>query len=195
MASSDVQICNLALSVLGHNQISTLSEGTEASKLCALHYEPARDAALSAFPWNFAAARATLSPLTSTPNHEFSAEFQLPVDCLQVLRIFNYTDIWRVEGRKLLAQISEVQIAYTAKVTEVGNYPPMFTQYLLHSLAALMAPRLTDNQTMARAHTELERIRVQAAMNLSMNEGGALTQPRTRWADARVGLSQPLVTP
>ena len=60
MTSTVVGLCNLALTRLGHNQISSLSENSKGATLCTLHYPQVRDALLRAHPWNFAIARRRL---------------------------------------------------------------------------------------------------------------------------------------
>lgn len=88
MASSVLEIYNLAITRLGHEQMSSEDENTKAGRLVRLHYPTIRDAVLRAHPWNFAVRRAALSALSVTPAFEFTYAFALPTSpyCLKVLR-------------------------------------------------------------------------------------------------------------
>jgi hypothetical protein len=79
MAITETKICNMALTRLGHDQISSLTENTKGASLCSLHYDVCRDALLRAHPWNFAIARAALAQEATTPNHEYSYRYTLPI--------------------------------------------------------------------------------------------------------------------
>lgn len=59
--ATDVEICNLALTRVGHAVITEISaSGNRASKLCAVHYEPIKKSLLREHPWNFAVKRDVL---------------------------------------------------------------------------------------------------------------------------------------
>lgn len=65
MATTEVSICNIALSRIGHpamtgTTIALLAGTDEAQRQCTIHYEPSRDALLRSHPWNFATKRTRL---------------------------------------------------------------------------------------------------------------------------------------
>ena len=107
MASS-VDICNLALTKIGHESITALTENSKAGRLCNLHYAQMRDAVLRDHTWNFAITRANLALSTTTPEYEFSYQHALPVDLLRVLGtdLSNET-VYKIEGRFLLSDSTE----------------------------------------------------------------------------------------
>lgn len=53
MATSEEQICNMALAHVGHTQfIDDLeTEQSTEAEVCNLYYEQARDFVIEAFPW------------------------------------------------------------------------------------------------------------------------------------------------
>ena len=81
--ASEVEICNEALTALGENPILSLTDNSKAARLCNLKYANKRDYLLRRYLWNFAVKRITLAPDVATPEFEFSAQFTLPVDCIQ----------------------------------------------------------------------------------------------------------------
>lgn len=153
--TSDTEICNLALSDLGHYKISSLGEATKEGQLCATFYGPARDALLRAHPWNFAIKRAELAvDSTGTPAFEYGYAFPLPSDFLRLIRTSveanGYTDgDWRIEhganGSVLVCNDDTISIEYVARIEDVARYDPLFVEVLAKSLAIKMCMRLTDN--------------------------------------------------
>lgn len=188
MATSETEICNLALVRLGHTPITTLSEGTPTADLCNLFYPITRDSLLRSHPWNFAISRATLALSATTPNHEFSYQHTLPADCLKVIRtgweadgttsgsavygfpgVAGYAGVeipYRVEGRSILCNETVVKIEYIAKITDVSQFDPLFVTALSLNLALSIGMRLTDNATLVKGLSDEFRLAmVEARMN------------------------------
>lgn len=88
MVTSVLEVYNLAITRIGHEQLSSETENTKAGRLVRLHYPTIRDAILRAHTWNFAIRRASLSALSTTPVFEYLYAFALPTDpyCLKVIR-------------------------------------------------------------------------------------------------------------
>lgn len=59
---TDVQICNMALGLLGADPIQSLDQGTQSARTCALWYEQSRNALQRAHPWSFLVKRAASYP-------------------------------------------------------------------------------------------------------------------------------------
>ena len=67
-ATSDVQICNMALAHCGLTiLIADLAETSQQGVLCNLFYEPTRDKVLQAIPWPFARKYARLQEIGHAP--------------------------------------------------------------------------------------------------------------------------------
>lgn len=149
MAQSVVEICNIALALVGEKQITnaTLSDDTEAERLCSLLYPNVRDKILRAHPWNFAEKRTQLAALTETPDFEFNYYYQLPSDCLRLLRLFETDEQFRVEAeRRIATDASPCRIVYTAKVTDPAQFDSNFVSAVAYQLASELALVLSDNR-------------------------------------------------
>jgi hypothetical protein len=191
-ATTEVEICNLALTRLGHSMISSLAENTKAGNLCNLHYARTRNAVLRAHPWNFAIRRATLALDATAPNHEFTQRHALPVDCLKVLRtnweadgtvgaaVYGYPGImgyaheitpYRIEGRYLLCNEDTVKIEYIAEITDVAQYDELFVDALAQRLGAELAVALTDNQSAAKTMWDIYSAKLAEARTTDAQEG------------------------
>lgn len=82
--SSDVEICNIALSRVAHSQpIASLTERSQAAELCRRFYGPMRELVLQAFPWPFAGSIIALADL-GTPAPGWAYRYRYPADCLRV---------------------------------------------------------------------------------------------------------------
>jgi len=66
MATSSLEICNIALLKIGADSITALSDANKRARLCTLLYDFMRKKLLRAHPWNFAIKRSFLQKVTDT---------------------------------------------------------------------------------------------------------------------------------
>ena len=162
MAQSEVAICNRALGAIGSDALISLAQETKAARLCALLYPELRDEVLRSHPWNGATARAALPALTAAPAFEFAYAYQLPSDCLRVLRVYeaHASDRWLVEGRTIVTDLSApLRIEYIRQVTDPALLDPLLTSAIAARLAMDLATSLADNASL-RQQMEREYKRV-----------------------------------
>jgi hypothetical protein len=148
--ASTVHVCNLALAKLGAKAIESLTENSKEARLCALFFESVRDDLLRAHPWNFAASRAALARLAEAPAFGFAAAFQLPADCLKVVGLNgDPRAVFRIEGRRLLTDLDQARIVYTARVEDPTLFDPHFVQALAARLAAELCVPIAKSAALA----------------------------------------------
>ena len=180
--TSATEICNMALTRLGHNnEISSfpaVAGDGKAGRLCNLHYVPTRDAVLRAHPWNFAIKRVDLAQddYTASDNDEYTYRHSLPDDCLKVIRTdldaANFVDVdYRIEGRKIASNEESVFIEYIARIEDVSLYDALFVDVLAQRLAAEMAIAFTDTQTAAKGMWEVYDLKLREARGVDAQEG------------------------
>lgn len=158
MASSAVDICNMALLRLGQKlTISALTEATAAGRACLAFYAHCRDKALASAPWHFAEAHATLTLLDEedAESNDWTYVYALPADCLAPRRIDNGvrnpTPAARVpyllgqfQGLPiLLTDEPDAELVYTARIETVGSYDDHFVDALAWLLASELAMPLS----------------------------------------------------
>ena len=187
---TEVQICNLALTRIGKDTITSLSENSKAARMCNVHYEPTRDALLEESLWNFAIKRADLSQDVTTPNHEFANRYLLPTDFLRIVRTENealeYFHEYRIEGDYLLTDDGEVAIEYVAKITDPAKFPPQFADLLAQRLAAEICMVLTDNASATEQLWKVYETKLRAARFSDAVQGTPRNIIADTWTNSRI---------
>lgn len=159
--SSEIQICNLALSHLGVHTINSLSDASQEARKCSLYYAPARDFVLADFPWNFAERRNYLALLSGITPLGFLYAYQYPVDCLDIRGVYDYYLVTKAEylvnvsadlaSKQIFTNQETAAIIYTAKVTNVNLFDEAFKTALSYKLAADLVPSLVKKDAVFRS--------------------------------------------
>ena len=162
--ASPVDIANLALSILGKPEITSLSptDGSTAARAIATLYDPLRRKLLTGpGVWRFSIRRTSLPSLTTVPvSGPYTTMYELPADCLRILQVGNsypgldLTDYrlgpsdadYTQEGRTLLCDYgSPLALQYAADVTDSTVFDSLFVIYLAAEIAYYGCERLTNS--------------------------------------------------
>jgi hypothetical protein len=213
-ATSDVQICNMALAHCGISLlIADLAENSNQAELCSLFYEPTRNKVLQAMPWPFARKYAPLQDIGSPPaNWHF--RYLYPTDCLKFRNIVNngyvpflpgiypglYADFivclpprtpfqigLAADGssKVIYTNVRDAHGEYTVVVTDPTLFPQTFVNALAWALAAELAiPLTTDIQRAQLAQTKYLSSLLEAGADL-LNENEDGPQPESDFIRAR----------
>ena len=158
MASSAVEICNIALGHLGVDPILSFTDGTTPSRTCGTFYDQARQKVLTDSEWSFAILRRELAKSATPPDFGYSTKFKLPSDCLTVIEAFDKSTIgispattpntteWQVESGYVMCDAEILKIRYIADVPDAALFSAGFTQTLAAYLAYQMAGKLTGTR-------------------------------------------------
>ncbi len=151
--SSKVQICNMALSRIGADPITSLTENTADAKKCNTFFDDLADRVMVQGSWTSTISRATLAQTTTTPPFDYTYEYQLPVDpkCLHVLNVNDPTENteYKIEGDKLLTDASSVKIRYISQLTDTESYGVLLTEAVEVLLSAYLAGSVTGDKEFA----------------------------------------------
>lgn len=151
--ASEVGICNSALIKIGAASIVSLTEGTRNATACNEQYAKLRDGLLRAHLWNFAMGRVKLAQLSGTPVSEFDYHYQLPSDWLRTVAVHDNdagqgTVEYRIEGRTLLSDASEIWLKYIKQVTDPNEMTPDFRETLASMMAMELAVPIAQSNTL-----------------------------------------------
>lgn len=160
MASSEVDIANMALGYLGVDPIVSLDE----DDLIETNYATIRDACLEDKDWTFATKRANLlSYSTTAPAFGYSYQYLLPTDTIRVIEVNENKYEWVKEGRYILTDIDDVQLKYIYRVEDVRQMPPSFVMAFSLRLASVIAIPHTNSKSIASGYMEMYRNMVYVA--------------------------------
>lgn len=146
MAQSVVEICNLALDLIGEPPIMNLDVvGDQKSSWFARNYGPARDAVLRSYPWHIARQRVALAASGDAVPFGWSHAFPLPTGPVPAawLRTIAVEDMvpnrhYVHEGRRILASSTgPIMLSYIGRIED----PTLFDPLLDQALAAFLAWR------------------------------------------------------
>lgn len=167
--TSITSVCNRGLQLLGAARILDITDDTRNGRACNACYDSLRRSEIRKHRWRFAIKRVVLAPLAETdPHEEFSYIFQLPSDCLKVLKPENdiYCD-WQVEGRKLFTnQTDALPLRYLADITDPNEFDANFSEMLSAKMAEGMCEEITQsNSKIANAQKVYKDAKTEARMS------------------------------
>jgi len=154
--SSQVGICNMALTRLGQQRITSLSQSSLEAQFCSLYYEQTKDELLTSHEWSFAVERKVLAAVSGDNFTEYSYKYSLPTDYLRVITQISsddYTDLedaYRIEGKYLLSDLSHNYIKYIKHITQDNDLPTLFVEPFYLRLATKLNLKLTQDQSLMR---------------------------------------------
>lgn len=211
--SSEVDICNLALSHLGDEAEVTAIEppdGTTQASQCGRFYPIVRDLLLEMHPWTFATRRAQLAEVTNLAEDDWTYAYTLPSGCIRPLsallagtpeRYFGSADTdagtfpYIVEADEdgdavLYTNVETATLRYIARVEDSTKFSPGFVVALARLLAVYLAgPILKGDTGMKVAHAHMQMFVKEfgsaAAANANVGKRRINESFRPSWLAAR----------
>lgn len=169
MPTSEVSICNIAVSWLGGNRITSLDDDTTEANLCKLNYDSSRDATLEERNWTFATGRSLPNKLSTEPVFGFSSAFQLPSDFIRVVQISTLETMkdevtdWAKEGDQLLVDADTIYMRYVKRISDTTKYSAGFVQALAARIAADICVPLTHDKELFANYWQLYLNKIESA--------------------------------
>lgn len=196
--SSEIDICNLALSHLKQKTITQLDPpSTDSELICYTWYQMVRRATLRLHPWNFAIKRAELSPSGSyTPEFGFTHAYAKPSDFIRLIgfyddlgnRIANSDEDYDVEGDYLLKNGEDgvaINVRYVFNVTNVAKMDPLFIDLFSIDLAIRMSPRFSGSEARVKTLVGLRSEILTSAAAIDGQERPPRRVQRSKFIEAR----------
>ena len=171
--ASDVDICNSALNAIGASNIISLTEDSRAARVCNQRYEFVRDSVFRAHPWNCLISRVEVAADSTAPAFEFEYAHTLPTDpyCLRVLRPQDPDSVFKIEGRKLLANTTPFKFIYISRVTDPNQYDQLLIEALSARLAADISYALVNSATLTQSLYAIYESKLSEARFVDATEG------------------------
>jgi hypothetical protein len=183
--ATQIDICNLALALLGQPAISSINEDSTAGRLCRQFYSQVYDEVLRSHAWRCAKTRAALAELSTTPAFGWDHQYQLPADCLRVLQLEELDWEFDLEGDALLTNESTANIVYIARVTP-NKLDSWAAKAIYHALAVQMSYPLSQSMSLKQSLEEILEARIlPEARRLGAFESLEPESDHSGWLNAR----------
>jgi hypothetical protein len=194
---NSTEICNMALSYIGHGRINSIDDMSEEARKCKVHYDHDRRRMLTAYPWGFAKRVEKLAAFPeAVPG--WDVVYAYPAECLSVLYVYNKESARKKEtepedyeivtlgGNKGVAtDVQEAWAEYTADVKDPVNFSEEFVEGLTHLLASSIAMGITGNANIAMQHMQLAQQSVITAKQYSVLEKERRMRYPNKYANER----------
>ena len=147
---TEVDLANMALTMLGQQPISALTDSNNRAVMANQRYADVRDTVLRAHPWNCALKRDSLAKREDAPDWGYDNIFVLPSDFVRLVSIEDPTQKYSLEAGNaedassdgndivLLTDASSMNIRYVYQLTSV----PKMDHTLKHAIATRLAAEL-----------------------------------------------------
>ena len=189
MPSDETEVAVEALTLLGEQSITSLTEDSDRARAVNRIYTPTLDQALRSHDWNFARMRAVLGRVAATPAFKYSYMYQLPQQplCLRVLQTnLKADEAWEIETfqtadetaqyRVILTDASSINIRYIARITSPTLWDALFADAMVHELARRICYAITRNATLTATLTEEAKAKWKQARSVDGLESRPLQQ-------------------
>lgn len=174
MAMSKIEICNLAFARLGADFIRSFDENNKRARMADVFFEPVKQHLLTKIDWPFAKKFSALQQLVGVEVPEGFYAYALPSDNL-VVRYVHPRELkvsWTLQGNALVCQLSEnVQVYYTANITDTSKLSQSFAMLLSLALAVHMCLPITQDKKLYDALASLLRSDMYDAWETDANIG------------------------
>lgn len=189
--TSAVDICNMALAVLGDSaNITNIDppEGSAQAEYCATFYPQARKTVLSMHQWSFATKRAELSSITTAhpPPQSWEYTYAMPSAVLKVIGVYaketSYDEnkrqaAFEVSGnfntRVIYSNTENAVLRYVANVDDTTRFSPLLVNAIVYTLASFLAGPIikgTESIQISDAHRQTGMLFAQKAFSEDANQ-------------------------
>jgi hypothetical protein len=172
MGTTELEIKQNALILLGQSPIQTLADETDQNAILLARYPVVIKSFLTETLWNFTTKTVQLSREAVAAVGRFNYEYALPSDCVSDGVIAAYpsdaegtTHIldYVIQDGYLRTDRTAIWVDYQYEVDE-SNFPDYVTDVICHQLAADTALALTDNIQLATSFEQRKEAKLQKAI-------------------------------
>jgi hypothetical protein len=193
MALSRTEVINRALQMIAADTISDPDEDTISARASKLEYAPTVRAELSAHPWYFAKAQASLPASADAPAFKFAYAYTLPTDFLRLVELrdrwmftidrqaqdTNPIPFYELQGRAIIGYIRDV-------TDDPTIWHPLFEEVVVASLAMALANPLAKSTGLVELAAKVKRMKLAEARRVNAIQNPSRHIPDSSWMLARV---------
>ena len=186
MNQSIINICNLALSNMGGNQLKTvnaLSESTSEARACNRLYPQILSSLLRKHPFGFACVEAPLGLLQVYDNRHLPYEYAYPADALRIwsvgleggfheyrLPVSSFTIGYGQAGRVIRTALDQAFAYYSRYVDDPNRFDALFTDAVVWALTSQLCMALANDARRAEMFAQRAAAAYEMATGADANE-------------------------
>lgn len=186
MTTSFVQLINAALVKIGVPTIISIDDNTRPAQLAKLRYEDCRDIVLRSHEWSCATARIKLASETTLPEFGYGFKFRLPVDYLRLISVEPPEIEYKIEGKHILSDETELDILYIKQITDPTDFDMLCSEaistYLAYDLCFALVQNPQQRQMLYSQYIDI----LNRAKKIDFNEDGSKTLRATHFEETRL---------
>lgn len=187
--ATEVEIVNLALTLIGEPMITDLDENTKPARVGALWLSNARDAVLQSHPWNCAIKRESISATTTAPEYDFDYAFNLPSDCLRLLEVNDNPNEFEVESNQILCDdAGPLYVKYVYRLEDTQRFSALLTQAVVARLAYELNNALSRDPGRKKELWDAYLAKLSEARFVDATEGPDRRFKTDDWTGSRTGV-------
>lgn len=207
---SETGVVNLALKLVGGDQVANLSASTLAESKAARDAVDVlgqkRDMLLEQYNWQFALGRKELaSDASVTPASGWSFYFTIPAEALRIIGLYDAAEMpqsytattkpWAVEADpngvpRLVAEEDPAPILFVHRVTDVSRMPPTFVEVWATDIAEVLASSVANSSGKMKVISAYRDRALRAAKRTSAIQRAPEQFASSEWTDAAYGYNR-----
>lgn len=173
----EVDLCNQALTLLGHRTISSFSEDSPAGQACRVHFHPLRRKVLRGGLWGCARRREELIQIADFNGGIWSYAYLYPTDCLMIWflepqqgKFPAFTTAVHAGERVIMTNVTAPAAHYIYDSEDYSLWDPMLVDAFVFALASYLAVPLTGDTNLAAHFRKLAQSSIIEAQAVAFNE-------------------------
>ncbi len=173
MATSKVEICNMALLRISAKEIQSLNERSKEAIYCNRFYDRIRLSVLRRHPWGFATKTTRLTPLASS-DLDYDYAYVLPADYVRVNQLKiegSETPVpYTVRGKNLYTDYENPILVYGRDVTDPNDFDPQFIDAFAYLLASELANPVASKPSLKKTEYQMFQLTISSAAATDASE-------------------------
>ena len=198
MATSDIELVNRSLALLGVDSVTSLSDNNKPASVANIILDDTRSAVFRSHPWNCLIKRASLPKDVVAPAYGYANKFVLPSDYLRLLAIEDSGTIstpYQIEGAFILSDNDSMKIKYVSLETDVSKYDSLLVDALCARLAADLAQPLLQSTSIMQEMWRMYELKLREARFVDAQENAQDVLEADYWIDSRLGTPNTNISP
>ena len=191
MAISKTEICNKALTLIGAEPITSITDSAENAQVANRVYDLSLKSILSEAPWVFALKRELLARSAETLawyDQNETIVYAKPNDMIRSFRANDKNAVYRRVGELIVSDTTGLGLEFTYYLDTPSKYTTSFIEAFVDKLCSDMAFMILNSKTVAGGFLDkYEKVSLSKAMAENAQIGTPVSMQDDSWTLAKFG--------